>query len=58
MKYLRGATGIFLRTATNCLLCATSAAVSNGLGTTIKHLRYAAGIGPCTTIKYLLRTTR
>jgi hypothetical protein len=32
---------------------ATSGAAGNGLGTMIKYLRCAAGIGPGITIKYL-----
>jgi hypothetical protein len=36
----------------------TSAGAVNGQGTTAKYLRGAAGIGPGTTVKHLLRTTR
>jgi hypothetical protein len=36
----------------------TSGAAGNGLYTTIKYMRGAAGIGLGTTIKYLRRTTR
>jgi hypothetical protein len=36
---------------------ATSAAVGNGLGATIKHLRGAAGVGVGTTINYLRHAT-
>jgi hypothetical protein len=37
--------------------CTTSGATSNGLYTTIKYMRGAAGIGLGTTAKYLRRTT-
>jgi hypothetical protein len=35
----------------------TSGVAGNGLGTTIKYLRGAAGIGPGTKVKYLRCTT-
>jgi hypothetical protein len=35
----------------------TSGAAGNGLATTVKYMRYTAGIGLGTAIKYLRRTT-
>jgi hypothetical protein len=47
-----------LGTTIKCLRRSTSAAAGNGLCTTIKYLRGAAGISLGTAIKYLRRTTR
>jgi hypothetical protein len=46
-----------LGAAINYLRCTTSGAAGNGLGTTIKFPRAAAGIDLGTTIKYLRRAT-
>jgi hypothetical protein len=41
----------------NYLRRATSAGTGNGLGVTVYHLRRAASIGLCTSIKYLRFST-